>query len=52
MINLSFSYMTFVIKDRCDEYGLLHDQYPFDIEGTDYILERNSIFTTGDLVKN
>ena len=52
MINLSFSYMTFVIKDRCDKSGFMNDNYPFDIEGTDYILERNSIFTSGDLVKN
>ena len=33
-------------------YGHLQEDYYFDIEGTDFILERSSIFTTGDLVKN
>ena len=51
-INLSFSYMTFVIKDFVDTHGYLNDDYSFDLEGNDFILERSSIFTSGDLVKH
>jgi hypothetical protein len=50
-INLSFSYMTFVIKDSIDTNGYLNENYQFDLEGNDYILERCSIFTSGDLAK-
>jgi hypothetical protein len=30
----------------------MNDDYSFDLEGNDYILERSSIFTSGDLVKH
>lgn len=45
-INLSFSYMTFVIKDNFDEEGYVRDDFLFDIEGYDYIYNRQSIFTS------
>jgi hypothetical protein len=44
--------MTFVIKDFVDTHGYLNDDYSFDLEGNDFILERSSIFTSGDLVKH
>ena len=31
--------------------GYLNDDFQFDLEGNDYILERCSIFTSGDLAK-
>ena len=49
-INLSFSYMTFVIKENFDKHGYVVDDYVFDPEGYDYILQRNSIFMEGNLV--
>jgi len=51
MICLSLSYMTLVIKDHFDKNGCVQEDYQFDLEGFDYILFRNSIFTNGDLVK-
>jgi len=50
VINLSFSYMTFVIKNKFDMNAHYLQDTNFDLEGNNYILERNSIFTTGDLV--
>jgi hypothetical protein len=49
-INLSFSYMTFVIKDNFDKCGYIMDDYLFDIEGYNYILNKNTIFAEGTLV--
>lgn len=49
-INLSFSYMTFVIKDNFDKCGYVMDDYLFDPEGYDYVLNKNTIFTEGSLV--
>jgi hypothetical protein len=43
--------MTFVIKDFVDTNGYMDENYSFDLEGNDFILERSSIFTSGDLVK-
>ena len=43
--------MTFVIKDNFDKNGYLTDDYLFDIEGYDYILNKKNIFFEGDLVK-
>ena len=50
-INLSFSYMTFVIKDNFDKSGHIMDDYLFDQEGYDYILKKKNIFFEGDLVR-
>ena len=44
--------MTFVIKDHVDKYGWTCGNHKFDIEGYNYIIERNSIFTRGDLIKS
>lgn len=49
-INLSFSYMTFVIKENFDKLGYVLNDYLFDVEGYDYILNRNTMFTEGTLV--
>jgi hypothetical protein len=50
VINLSFSYMTFVIKNKFDQNTHFQCNKIFDLEGSNYIIERKSIFTTGDLV--
>ena len=44
-INLSFSYMTFVIKANFDT-GYLQEDYVFDLEGYDFLLNRETIFTS------
>ena len=44
-INLSFSYMTFVIKDNFDKNSYAMTDYAFDVEGYDFVLNRNTIFT-------
>ena len=44
-INLSFSYMTFVIKELFDSSGYVMDNYLFDLEGYDFILDKQTIFT-------
>ena len=49
-VNLSFSYMTFIIKRNFDNGGYLQDDFLFDQEGYDYILKRNTVFTEGTLV--
>lgn len=52
-INLSFSYMTFVIKENFDKLGYIMDDYLFDPEGYDFIFKKNTIFTGGNLsIKN
>ena len=43
--------MTFVIKEQVESIGFNNEDYLFDIEGYNYIFERNSIFTIGDLIK-
>ena len=51
-INLSFSYMTFIIK-RDFDHGDFHSNshnINFDQEGFDYILKRNTIYTEGTLI--
>ena len=48
---MSFSYMTFVIKDNFDRNSFTMKDYLFDLEGYDYILNQNTIFTEGNLVK-
>jgi hypothetical protein len=50
-ISMSFSYMTFVIKDNFDRNSFTMADYLFDLEGYDYVLNRNTIFTEGNLVK-
>jgi hypothetical protein len=50
-INLSFSYMTFVIKENFDKNSFAMEDFLFDIEGYDYVLNRNTLFTEGNLVK-
>ena len=50
VINLSFSYMTFVIKNKFDLNAHYLQKTNFDLEGNNYIIERHSIFTSGDLV--
>ena len=44
-INLSHSYMTFVIKEHFDNLGYKIDDYMFDVEGYDYLLRKMNIFT-------
>ena len=44
-INLSFSYMTFVIKENFDKNMQAMNTYSFDIEGYDFVLDRSTIFT-------
>ena len=48
-INLSFSFMTFVIKENVDRLGFANQV--FDLEGYDYVLNSDNIFTEGNLVK-
>lgn len=50
-INLSFSYMSFVIKDNFDKSGFVNEDFLFDIEGYDFIINKKNIFFEGDLVK-
>ena len=49
-INLSFSYMTFVIKDNFDQGGYISNDFLFDSEGYDFVLGKNTLFTEGNLV--
>ena len=44
-INMSFSFMTFVIKDNFDE-GYMQPDFLFDLEAYDFIHNRESIFTS------
>ena len=44
-INLSFSYMTFVIKENFDS-GYIKNDFLFDLEGYDFIYDRESMFTS------
>lgn len=44
-INLSFSYLTFVIKDLFDD-GYIRSDFLFDLEGYDFIYDRETIFTS------
>ena len=44
-INLSNSYMTFVIKDNFDKSGYVMHNYIFDIEGYDFVIDHESLFT-------
>lgn len=44
-INLSFSYMTFVIKENFDE-GYLRSDFLFDLEGYNFVYNRQTIFTS------
>ena len=43
-INLSYSYMTFVIKELFDKQGYVMDDYLFDLEGYDFILDSETLF--------
>ena len=43
--------MTFVIKDNFDKCGYIMEDFLFDIEGYDFVLHKNTIFTEGTLVK-
>ena len=45
---MSFSYMTFVIKDNFEHNGTFLDDYLFDPEGYDFILNKNTFFTDGN----
>ena len=51
-INMSFSYMTFVIKDNFDHQGHVMEDYRFDLEGYDFILNRNTLFTENSHIQN
>jgi len=42
--------MTFVIKENFDKLGFVVDDFMFDVEGYDYILNKNTMFTEGTLV--
>lgn len=44
-INLSFSYMTFVIKELFDHQGYVMENYLFDLEGYDFVLDKETLFT-------
>jgi hypothetical protein len=44
--------MTFVIKDNFDKIGFISKEFEFDVDGYDYILNCNNIFTEGNLVRN
>ena len=48
-ISMSFSYMTFVIKENFDQQGFIMEDYLFDPEGYDFIFKKNTIFTEGTL---
>ena len=48
-INLSFSYMTFVIKENFDKHGFIMKDYKFDLEGYDFIINKSTIFCEGTL---
>lgn len=56
-ISLSFSYMTFVIKNHLEtmENDEIEDSpffgRGFDVEAYNYLLNKNTCFMTGDLVK-
>ena len=51
-ISLSKSYMTFVIKELFDKQGYVMDNYLFDLEGYDFILDKETLFTKDEtLVK-
>lgn len=45
MVNLGFSYMTFVIQEKFENNNLAPENLRFDIECFDYILNRNTYFT-------
>ena len=49
-LNMSHSYMTFVIKDNFYERGYLSGEYFFDLEGYDYIINRKNIFFDVELI--
>ena len=42
--------MTFIIKDNIEQLGFTNEDFLFDIEGYNYIIERNSVFTRGSLI--
>ena len=44
-INLSFSYMTFVIKEHNEQNKFTNKNYIFDLEGYDFVLNHKTIFT-------
>lgn len=44
-INLSFSFMTFVIKENFDD-GYNRSDFLFDVEGYDFIFNNDTIFTS------
>ena len=48
-INLSFSYMTFVIKEKFERSTSQNSI--FDLEGLNFIIERNTVFTSGNLAQ-
>ena len=41
--------MTFVIKENFDNNGYIVKDYLFDLEGYDYVIEKNTIFGEGTL---
>ena len=45
---MSFSYMTFVIKENFEKHGDVLDDYLFDPEGYDFILNKTTFFTEGN----
>lgn len=47
-INLGFSYMTFAIQEVFEEINLSSESYLFDIEGFNWVLNRNTYFTNND----
>ena len=42
--------MTFVIKENFDKIGFVTSDFLFDVEGYNYILNKNTMFTEGNLV--
>lgn len=43
--------MTFIIKETFEKNGHLLKDFEFDIEGNDFLFNKNTIFTEGNLVK-
>lgn len=47
---LSFSYMTFVIKDKIEKKQALDPSYVFDLEPYNYVFNKCTAFTDGMFV--
>lgn len=43
--------MTFIIKENFEKNGHQLNDFVFDLEGNDFLFNKNTIFTEGNLVK-